>query len=366
MSLIDPKRRAVLFLVHCRPSLVFSITQRTISDVDMRLVLVQYSRVDMTYPLYQFRWTFPDAGYEVITQKDQRFLAERMDLANRSVWKCAPLQEETGLFKEFAALYPVTDEKVLAFANRHGWLGVERPRVDRVYPKSELPGSCLSWASGEPLRIWHYHIERMHHLVTLWQAAADGDQSVLSDYIKWTSDPDTERLTAVSYHEPTSGLGPIEPTQGSRLIAAEFHRSEVFDDFRQGDHVGPALHALQQAINKIFEDHPSNSRLLWDQNFERMGLYLAPTSLLGALWLQFAQAIEGNKQYRQCEQCRRWFEIGAQVREDAKFCKQACRSKSYRERKKEARQLHESGLSLKEIAKRFDTKVITVKGWIKQ
>lgn len=330
----------------------------------------------MTSPLYQFRWTLPDAGYEIIevpwtdedgkAQESQRFLAERMDLANRKVWKCAPLQAETGLFKEFAALYPATDEKVLAFANRHGWLGVEYCRVHRVYPKSTLPLDSFTWAFGEPLRVWQYHVERMHHLVTLWRAAADGDQSVLSDYIKWASDPGTGRLTSVSYHEPTSGLGIIEPTTSFRLIASEIHLPELFGDFTRGDHVGPALHALQQEINKIFEKHPANSRLLWDQNFERMGLYLAPTSLLGAIWLQFAQAIEGNKQYRQCEQCRRWFEVGAQVREDAKFCKQACRSKSYRERKKEARQLHKSGLSLKEIAKRFDTKVTTVKGWIKQ
>ena len=205
----------------------------------------------------------------------------------------------------------------------------------------------------------------MHHLVRLWQAATDGDLGVLSEYIKWKSDPTTKAVTSVSYEEPTSGLGIMKPTRSFSLIASELHRPELFGDFTRGDYVGPALHALQAGINKILQKHPVNPRLLWDPNHRRMSLYLAPTSLLGAIWLQLAQAIQGNKQYRQCEQCLRWFEVGAQVREDAKFCKQSCRSKAYRERRKEARQLHESGLSFKEIAKRFDTKVTTVKGWIK-
>jgi len=72
--------------------------------------------------------------------------------------------------------------------------------------------------------------------------------------------------------------------------------------------------------------------------------------------------------YRQCDHCRRWFEIGNQgggrrVRDDLKFCKPACRSRAYRERKKRAQQLFDSGSSLQTIVKELDSDLETVKGW---
>ena len=33
-------------------------------------------------------------------------------------------------------------------------------------------------------------------------------------------------------------------------------------------------------------------------------------TLLGCMWLQFARAIGGEKSYRICQNCKRWFEIG--------------------------------------------------------
>ena len=41
----------------------------------------------------------------------------------------------------------------------------------------------------------------------------------------------------------------------------------------------------------------------------RTELKLVPGSLLGGLWLQFARAIEGNRVYRECRECGRWFEF---------------------------------------------------------
>src|SRR5207253_1626368 len=38
-----------------------------------------------------------------------------------------------------------------------------------------------------------------------------------------------------------------------------------------------------------------------------LGLRFTPAALLDALWLQFACAIDGNKDYRQCQECKRWF-----------------------------------------------------------
>jgi hypothetical protein len=71
---------------------------------------------------------------------------------------------------------------------------------------------------------------------------------------------------------------------------------------------------------------------------DRPVLFTMPTCLIGALWLQLAQSIDGNKQFRQCEACRAWFELAPdKARADKAYCSQACRSRAYRLRLKQAR-----------------------------
>jgi hypothetical protein len=91
-----------------------------------------------------------------------------------------------------------------------------------------------------------------------------------------------------------------------------------------------------------------------------------PDSLLGALWLQFAQAVIQNKQYRRCESCAEWFEISPQVaRAERVFCSTACRSRAYRQRRDEARRLNADGVPLEQIARDLQSDAETVSGWIK-
>ena len=93
---------------------------------------------------------------------------------------------------------------------------------------------------------------------------------------------------------------------------------------------------------------------------------VVPESLIAAIWVQLALAIEGNREYRQCDQCRRWFEVAAEKREDARFCGDPCRFKAYRARQKEARQLMDDGVPVKQIAERLGSDIKTVKGWVKK
>jgi hypothetical protein len=66
-----------------------------------------------------------------------------------------------------------------------------------------------------------------------------------------------------------------------------------------------------------------------------------PSTLLAAMWLQFAKAIEGNLEYRQCAfaLCRGWFvlsPVGAGKRRHSLFCSDRCRLREWR-REKEKR-----------------------------
>ncbi len=60
---------------------------------------------------------------------------------------------------------------------------------------------------------------------------------------------------------------------------------------------------------------------------------IAPT-LLGALWLQFMLAVDGQKQYRACATCGQFFELDPAVaRTNRRYCSDACKSRAYRARR---------------------------------
>ena len=85
----------------------------------------------------------------------------------------------------------------------------------------------------------------------------------------------------------------------------------------------------------------------------------------GAMWLQYARSIDGNKNYRQCRQCGKWFEISLEANRPTRlFCKDACRYKFYRERIATAQELHLEGVSIEAITQRLETDTATVEGWI--
>src|SRR5207249_11188065 len=97
-----------------------------------------------------------------------------------------------------------------------------------------------------------------------------------------------------------------------------------------------ALVYVQRAVNRYLEMEIS-PRLLWELKRNSLGLHLVPSSLHRAMWLQFAQAIGGNKSFRRCLECGKWFEVSPKTtRSDREYCSDQCRSKAYRDRKERA------------------------------
>jgi RNA polymerase-binding transcription factor DksA len=91
-----------------------------------------------------------------------------------------------------------------------------------------------------------------------------------------------------------------------------------------------------------------------------------PRSLLGAMWLQAAQSAT-EVTFRQCASCGKPIAIARTTgaRADAKFCSDACKSRSYRTRQAQAIKLAERGWTPGRIAKELHTTTATVRGWIK-
>jgi hypothetical protein len=152
-----------------------------------------------------------------------------------------------------------------------------------------------------------------------------------------------------------------------RAWIADIHLDDgLLDRFVRGDLVKPALHYVQSTINRQLEGRAS-PRLLWDAKRERLGLYIVPDGLVGALWLQFARAVERDSQFRQCAECGIWFELApGTARADKLYCSTPCRTKAYRKRQAEAVRLHGEGRSIEDIARELESEPETVRGWLER
>jgi hypothetical protein len=174
----------------------------------------------------------------------------------------------------------------------------------------------------------------MATLVALWEATRQHDIATLGKWIFWRGD-------GVFFERSEAGR------KRAKLIAGLGATPERFEKLQRGDLLSPALMALQDQLNERFGDRPSATipRLIMTVNGD-LQLVLRSSSLLAALWLQFAQAVAGNYQLQVCQGCGRYFQVGAGAakRADATTCTGACRQRALRNRaaaaKLERRQLN--------------------------
>ena len=254
------------------------------------------------------------------------------------------------MFREFASLHPASEDEIVKFAGKYGWLGSPM-QTQLLRGKPVGPGIALRKMFGERITDWQDEVATMAHLVRLWDATTTkGDHATLKEFVTWEANGD-----GVWY----------EGILGQTAVARTSYKEEFFKNLNTGELVRPALEFVRTKVTERLDKSGIANRLLWDPSYRRQKLHVVPESLVAALWLQFAKAIEGDKKYRQCEQCNRWFEVAAEKREDAKFCQNACRSKAYRERQKTARKLRSEGVPVREIARRLESDTKTITRWIK-
>jgi hypothetical protein len=320
----------------------------------------------------EFYWQVPECGCEWVTgigYPDTKFhgpgveglfLTERVSAGDRKY----RLVEKTGLFKTFAST-DLSREGVLQFANLYGLLLNKRDRIplrERVDEKPEP----FYLAFGEAFLLWEREILLMRHAIDVWEKAKVGDSSSLGKFISWHgSANETAPHREVRYRGPKASGDESSP---AFVIASKDNHSERLARFTDGDTVEPAMYAVQQLVNNKMEEHGAIPGLFWDRTPRGVMLrvHADPRSLIAGLWVQFAYAIEGNRDYRNCDQCKKSFEVAAEKRADARFCSNGCRFKAYRSRQKEAQRLHSEGLGVKAIAEKLGAEINAVKGWVKK
>lgn len=96
------------------------------------------------------------------------------------------------------------------------------------------------------------------------------------------------------------------------------------------------LRSLIEVFN-IIEMAPT--KVIFRQGWDAIhpALYIAPNNLLSAMWLQFAQAISLNTEFRKCLHCPAWFSFGPGTnrRKTAFYCSARCRRAAHRSREKQ-------------------------------
>jgi hypothetical protein len=317
-----------------------------------------------------FSWEIAASGYRWLhTHAIDQEVRGHYLVANRPTGAAAsrvcryqPLIKFSGLFLQFAELEPNLDA-IAAFANAFGHLGPPLAKPVVLYDRAK--GDRAPVAPGEHIGAWTKEILIMRLTAQLWEAARKGDTAYLSRMIFWETDGSGVRIDT----HPDLQLDNLPPPPfhvDKAWIAASHLGDDVLGRFIPGDLIKPAFHRVQTHVNEQLR-HRASPRLLWDPQRERLGLYIVPEGLIGALWVQLARAIERDSRFRRCGECGTWFELAPDTaRSDKRYCSTPCRTKAYRRRQAEAVRLDSEGRSVEEIAQKLQSEPETVRGWIEK
>ncbi|PQO38885.1 hypothetical protein C5Y96_03160 [Blastopirellula marina] len=221
-----------------------------------------------------------------------------------------------GLFRIFADLKPQL-EPMLQFADEYGHLGTHFAEPeDELEPGEEVKTDAQrrQWEEEiiqdrivwDPLHHWQNAIKEMRSCVKLWSQVQKGT---------------------------------AKKTDESRLVA--------------GVNRAIQAHACHVQLESSISS-PSGYRLTY-----------FPRNLLGAMWIQFAQALAENQDFRECEACERWFQVTrGKNRKSRIHCSDACKSKSYRSRQEKARGMFAAGKTIQQIADVIGSEHHTVERWV--
>jgi hypothetical protein len=306
----------------------------------------------MLEQLVEFWWDRPEGadGVTVATVGGRPVLFPRRRYPFR---RYAPLGDESGLFLVFAETR-TTEAGILDFVNKYGLLGHPAQASLSTEERRAVPPR-LDDARAEPLDKWVANIRQMGEAVRLWRLVQAEDLAGLAEVIRWAPDG-----LAVYYR-------PLEPSSDVKEweVGSVRNNRHLLDAAKPGDLITPARFCLMAQINQSQGFQGLGGFMAWDGQRCRPVVHLGTHSLHNLLWLQFALAVDGDKQYRQCRECGKWFEVSPGVnRVTRQTCSDTCRTKGFQRRREEARRLHAEGKGLKEIAEAVDSDVNTVRKWV--
>lgn len=321
-----------------------------------------------------FSWHVSTMGYRWIEQdstddqgEKEWYIVTPLVLASTPSLRSYDPTKNPALFRIFADTED-TKEGYLSFANNYGLLNREWRDMFAVDGRRVI---------GEPLYMWAEEHDDLRNAVEVYDMLQSGDIAGLEQRIKWdqkgrpfyTTCPEGLEAARESLMRAiTPALRPDLPPPGpdDAVEGGPFALELILgEDLPVGEPIPAAFAFVRQTVNSHL-DGAASARIVRSDSPTGATLAFVPSSLIGAIWLQFAETIAQNKTFRRCQECGAWFETSGQgTRTSRQFCSNACRVRAYRNRIAEAQRLHkEEGLSVEAIAEQLGSDTATVKGWI--
>jgi hypothetical protein len=328
----------------------------------------------MFSPIWSFAWQRParGEGFAAVPCREESAPESREFLAlvprSDAVFSTyEPLRLPVALYRELAETEP-TEAGIVGFANCRGWLGLPSfgPRVVPTRPAPGVRVGVPVW--GEDLFAWRVRIAWLSEAVRLWDLVLACDEDALGEVIRWQGE-------RADYHFSSHVNGLLGRDQAGQVQEYPDLNYKGYDLLRHMRGAAQPGHlvrpATQFVLNLVNEELPRNNgpRLYWDDRNGKVVHRDTPNNLLGAVWLQFSEAIHSGKQSRRCRECGKWFEVKGNAyrrggRSDKLLCSTSCRSRAYRQRQERARQLAREGKKPAEISRELGCEVKIVKGWL--
>jgi hypothetical protein len=265
-------------------------------------------------------------------------------------------QRAGALFRRFADLDIGAPRSFVAFANNFGPLTCGSPLLTDASSGMEQ--------LGEDIGIWIWGVFLMRCAVKLWDAVRGRDARYLRRQFHHVATGPNYELWSYNY-PPGTHPDPIPAIIRTQIVG-------TCSSTARGLGLEKSLIAAAKGLLAEWIRHNVRDAVRFECGMtvdrNELALSLVPKDLLAGLWLQLAGAIQGRLECRKCLACDNWFEVS---REDQGYrrrrttCSDPCRSHLYRDRKKDARRLHERGCTLKEIAAAVGSTPGTVRGWLK-
>jgi hypothetical protein len=209
----------------------------------------------------------------------------------------------------------------------------------------------------------------MRRLTYLWDLIQRNYEEGLARHIRWEEDPPEGPCIRFDSHPgPVSGGAPsLGGVRISEVIASAASDPELLGEFRAGGVARLAKVYLQVQLDLHLHHAAEDVRvgMRWDSRRGHPALSYWCPSLLSAVWLEFATAVNENVGHGRCRECGTWFVVAPNAfRSSRTSCSTSCRSRGYRQRQTMARQLHAAKKSFEAIAAELGSDVATVRKWI--
>lgn len=276
-----------------------------------------------------FDWYVSETGVQVLNLEAVPWIrpSDPPDGATKRWRRYTPLGSHPALCRAFASI-DGSQKSIEDFATKYGQL---------ANPEK-----------GEPLAAWKEAIADMRSAVECWDKERNVVVSLSGENVGKTSIL-AGAFSAGSFAAETSitsGDHDVDVVarlpQGHSAYALKFSGGVS----KPNDAFEFLASKIDQYISNVLTvvvlHHPvlpsrstGGTRVWVDWEMQRKGLSLlpCPTTLLEAMWVQFGQAVEANKSFRQCRHCGAWFDLSPKAaRADKVFCTDACKAKAYRHR----------------------------------